>query len=244
LDGAFWLTSSIILLLYLQRRFHEEIVTTLYLATLQLNLSLTIFSIIFFPGVLVHEVSHWLMARVLGVKTGGMSLIPERLPDGSLRMGYVETGRTDILRDALIGLAPLLAGSLLVAYAGFARLRLHLLWGGLLSRDAGLFAAVLKAVYAQPDFWLWLYLIVAVSSMMLPSRSDRRAWRPVLLFLGLFFGAALAIGAGPWMVGTAAPKINDWLRALSGVFWVSVLVHLVLLPPVIVLRGLFKNLRN
>ena len=41
-----------------------------------------------------------------------------------------------------------------------------------------------------PDFWLWLYLIFAVSNAMLPSESDREPWRPVLLFMcwaALFF---------------------------------------------------------
>mgnify|MGYP003348511744 CR=1 FL=1 len=80
-----------------------------------------IYNLIFLPGVFLHELSHFLMAKLLGVKTGSFSIIPQSLPDGRLQMGYVETGQTDIVRDSLIGIAPLVTGSLFIAYAGMNR---------------------------------------------------------------------------------------------------------------------------
>jgi hypothetical protein len=44
--------------------------------------------------------------------TRGFSIIPKMMPEGYLRMGYVEVAETDIVRDSLIGAAPLILGNL------------------------------------------------------------------------------------------------------------------------------------
>ena len=73
---------------------------------------MAIFSFIFLPGVFLHELSHFIMAKLLGVRTGRFSLLPQSLPDGRLQLGYVETTRSDIVRDSLIGAAPLIVMAL------------------------------------------------------------------------------------------------------------------------------------
>ena len=75
-----------------------------------------IFSIIFLPGVFLHESSHFVMAKILRVPTGDFSIFPQSLPDGRLQLGYVETARSDIVRNSLIGAAPLIIGTFFVAY--------------------------------------------------------------------------------------------------------------------------------
>jgi len=56
------------------------------------------------------------MAKVLRVRTGRFSIFPQSLPDGRLQLGYVETARSDVVRDSLIGAAPLIVGTLVIAY--------------------------------------------------------------------------------------------------------------------------------
>ena len=109
-DGFLWLVISLVPFLFVQRWLHRELQALLLLITRRQGLSLGLFSLFFFPGVLLHESSHYVMARVLGVKTGRFSLLPELTENGKLRMGYVETEQAGALADALIGTAPLLAG--------------------------------------------------------------------------------------------------------------------------------------
>ena len=79
-------------------------------------------AIIFLPGTIIHEFSHALMAKLLFVYVGRMELMPE-LHGESLKLGSVEVGRTDIVRNFFIGVAPfvvgvcLLLGILFYAYA-------------------------------------------------------------------------------------------------------------------------------
>jgi hypothetical protein len=198
-----------------------------------------LFSILFFPGVLLHEISHYLVARLLGVRTGRFSLLPEPLPNGRLRLGYVETASTDFIRDGLIGIAPLLAGGGFVSYAGHFQLGLLELWNDFIYGEAAGFFRGLSSLQEQPDFWLWFYLIFAVSSTMLPSASDRRAWLPISLFGGLVLLFALLVGAGPWLLGTwqrLAELVMQGLQGLTMIFGISSAVHLVLLPPLWAVR--------
>jgi hypothetical protein len=177
----------------------------------------------------------------LGVRTGRFSLLPTPLPDGRLRLGFVETASVDFFRDALIGAAPLISGGLFVAYAGMQRLKLTLLWDSLAYGKYSL-KEVITTIPAQADFWLWFYLAFTVSSMMLPSASDRRAWLPLLLTVASLIAMALLGGAGPWMVDHLAPTLNLALQALSITFGISASLHLALLLPMVILRKLLCRL--
>jgi hypothetical protein len=217
-------------------------VSVFFLLTRRLNAALAVFSIIFFPGVLIHELSHWIMARVLGVRTGKISLIPERTPEGALRMGFVETHRSDLVRETLIGAAPLLTGGAFVGFAGFSRLGLDRVWEQVIAPAGLTLAAGFQAVYSRPDFWLWFYMIFVVSSMMLPSESDRRAWLPVLGFGLILLLVALLAGAGDWMMLHLAPLVDRVFSATAVVFGISSLVHLLLLVTTILVRRLLNRL--
>lgn len=243
LDGLWWLLILLGPFLFLQRRLHQETQAILLLITRRREISLALFSLVFFPGVFLHEISHYVSARLLGVRTGRFSLIPRPLEDGRLQLGYVETAQVDFLRDAIIGLAPLIWGSIFVAYAGLWHFDLPSLWVRLKAESGGAFLlAALSYFYEQPDFWVWFYLIFVVSSSMMPSKSDQRAWLPLLLFIGLILGMSLLAGFGPWLAQNLAWSVNSILRAMSMVFGISLTTHLVLLIPLIILRMLLERL--
>ena len=136
-DGILWLLLTLGPLILLQRSLHRAIQTVILLITRSPEITVALFSLLFFPGVLLHEGSHFLMAKILGVPTGRVSFIPESMKGNRLRLGFVETASTDIIRDALIGTAPLLTGGLFVAYAGIVHLNLLSAWDGFASGGMG-----------------------------------------------------------------------------------------------------------
>ncbi len=218
-------------LVLFQRRLHRELQSVLLLITRRLEIAVVVFSILFLPGVLLHELSHWLMAKLLGVQTGEVSLIPRATSDGQLQMGYVLTESTDVFRDALIGLAPLLAGGLFVGYAGTKRLGFLTLWDAVLTLDLAPVLLTIEGVLTQPDFWLWFYLTVVVSSTMLPSPADRRAWFPILLMAALLIGIGVFLGVGPLLLEALIAPLNDAFRATAVVLAISTGVHAFVLLP-------------
>lgn len=236
IDGLLWLTSCLLLFILTQRRFQRELQAVFLLITRRPQWSIVAFSILLFPGVLLHETSHYLMARILGVRTGKFSLLPELMPNGVVRLGYVETAKVDFFRDSIIGAAPLFTGGLVTAYLGMVRLGV----GGLVPlAAAGDFAAFFQTIRQLPllpDFWLWFYLAVAVSTTMLPSPSDRTSWASLGILLGALIVVALIAGAGPWLAANILPYLNLGMRSVSVVFLISLVVHLILLLPIWLLR--------
>ncbi len=237
-EGLGWLLLTLGPLLFAQRWLHREVQYIFLLLTRRPAMTLGLFSLLFFPGVLLHELSHFVMARLLRVRTGRFSLLPSLMEDGKLRLGFVETDETDLLREGLIGAAPLITGGAAVAYLGISRLGLVPLAAFVeMGNWPGLWQGI-SALPQQADFWLWFYLAFAISSTMLPSASDRRAWLPIVLVLFGLVGLALLAGAGPWMLAHLASWFDRAMRSLATIFGVSLALQLALLIPLRLLRAL------
>lgn len=226
----------------IQRRLHLELQAVFFLITRRVDVSLILVSILFLPGVVLHEVSHYLTAAMLGVPTGKFSLIPRPIRNGRLQLGFVETAKTDIVRDALIGVAPLIAGSIFIAFVSISKLDLLSLGEVFEGGESTNIFRTMSGLYTRPDFWLWFYLAFVVSSTMMPSSSDRRAWLPVVLTAVILLGLGLIAGAGPWMWQHFAPPLNRSFQALAMIIGISLAIHLVLITPLILIRMLFLRL--
>jgi hypothetical protein len=241
-DGLLWLLAAAVLLVVLQRSLHREIQAFFLILTRRTGLTEVIFALIFLPGVFLHELSHFLMAKLLFVPTGKFSLIPQAQPNGKLRLGYVETASGGFIRDAIIGAAPLVTGSLFVVYVAIYRFHLLPLWDFIRLAGWDGFWTGLAAVPKAPDFWIWFYLTFTVSSTMMPSESDRHAWLPLgLLTVGLL-GIALLAGAGPWMLANLADPFNSFLRGLAMIFGLSGIFQILLILPFLLLHRVLTKL--
>ena len=241
LSAWLWLVISFLPLVFLERWIHRHLQGIWLLVVRDPDLALILYSLLMLPGVLVHEGSHYLAATLLGVRAGRFSVVPERLPDGTLRLGYVETEHVDPLREALIGAAPLLAGAATIIFVGYTRLGVAPVGEALGRGDLVGVLQAGRAMTGLPNFWLWLYLIFTVSNSMLPSASDRRAWWPVLGTLIVFTALLFAFGLGPVLVQTLANPLDTATRALAAAFSITVGLNLVLAPAVWLLElGLIR----
>ncbi len=241
-NGLMWFTLMLVPLIAFQRVLHREIQSVLFITSRgNAKLTMAIFSILFFPGVILHEFSHFVMAKLLFVRTRNFSIIPKMMPQGYLRMGYVEVAKTDFLRDALIGAAPLILGNIVVAYIAIFRLYLTPLWEVFRNGQMNLFWLGISWLPNVPDFALWFYLTFAISSTMLPSQSDRNAWLPLGFSIMILISLALFAGAGSWMMTNLAPPLNNFLRSVATLFGLSAIVHAVLIPPVMLIHKLLAR---
>jgi hypothetical protein len=204
-------------------------------------MAMILYSIIMLPGVALHEFSHWAMATILMTRTGRFSIFPQRLPDGTLRLGYVETERTDMFREALIGAAPLIVATLVILAIAFGPLNVAPMSTALAVGDLGGVLEGLVAVTRVPDAWLWLYLLFAVSNSMMPSASDRRAWLPVLAVVAIVVGVLVYAGFSSVLLNVATGPLEAVIRALASAFTITVILDVFCLPPLLLLeRGLSR----
>ena len=242
LSGLFWFILMLVPLILLQRLLHREIQAVFLIASRDPRITMGTFSIIFLPGVFLHELSHFLMAKVLRVPTGRFSILPRSLSNGRLQLGYVETARSDIVRDSLIGAAPLIVGTLFVAYVAIERFEMRILWDVLRNGQFNLFWMGMRALPNVRDFYLWFYLVFAVSSTMMPSESDRHGWLELLISVGVLFGLTLLFGAGPWMLSNLAPRLSNFLGFVAVIFGLSSFVHILLILPTALLHKLLARM--
>ncbi len=181
------------------------------------------------------------MAKILRVPTGRFSILPRSLPDGRLQLGYVETSRADIVRDSLIGAAPLIIGTLFVAYVAIYRFEMRVLWDVFRNGQFDLFWIGVRALPNVRDFYVWFYFTFVVSSTMMPSESDRHAWLELVISVGVLFSLTLLFGAGPWMLSNLAPRISNFLGFVAVIFGLSSFVHVLLILPTALIHRLLTQ---
>lgn len=229
-------------LIILQRILHREIQSAIFIASGgNAKLTMALYSILFFPGVLIHELSHFLAAKLLRVPTRNFSVIPKMMPGGYLRMGYVEVAETDIFRDSMIGVAPLVLGNLIIAFIAIEKLHLTLIWDVLRNGQLDLFWLGISLLPNVPDFAVWFYLTFTISSTMLPSRSDRHAWLPLGLLMVVLISLGGFAGAGTWMVENLAPPLNIFLQSVATLFGLTAVLHGIIIPPILIIHKLLSR---
>ncbi len=177
------------------------------------QVALVVYFVLVLPGVVIHELSHWLMATLLGVRVSKFRLGPVRQGRSNrVSLGSVRVGKVDPVRASLIGVAPLLGASAVILLIGNLVLGMDELAASIVDGGpAGVWAALQEAMQV-PDFWLWLYLIFAISNAMLPSESDMSAVRPVLIFLGVAAVVFLIVAGVP----AIPPGVRDAVDAVAG----------------------------
>ena len=209
------------LTLFLQRWLHQHIQGLTFAVTGDPGCAMRLLFILLLPGVILHEGSHWVVANLIGVRTGKVSFGVARARGKQFSLGSVTVERTDSLRESLIGLAPFVVGLgaiLLIAGYGFD------LWpdSGLSLND--MLQRVLSTA-TDPLTWLDLYLIFAVSTAMIPSESDREPWGGLLVICGAVAAVSILLGWTPRI----PPDLITWARrildGLTFAFGVSVLVN-------------------
>ena len=145
----------------------------------------TVFYLLVFPGVILHEGAHYLACLLTGTKVFRFApFSPRRSADGRLVLGYVRHERRSVPIQAIIGLAPILLnplGLLLVT-----ALLTPLTFAEVVNPSFGLIEEdILASGFFTSDpllaaIWAYLSLSFAVGSV--PSREDL-ASVPAVLFL-------------------------------------------------------------
>lgn len=181
-----WVFITFPVLLVLQRWIHRHLHGIALLLTGNRRWAVILYAVILFPGVLLHEFSHWITAALVGVRTGTFSVLPKVRDDGSVQLGYVEyykSGAIGPIRESLIGSAPLITGTACVLLIGLKIFDFNSMATAVQSGDVEILTQALTDMLTTGDAFVWIYLIFAISNAMMPSTSDRRAWPAFALVL-------------------------------------------------------------
>jgi hypothetical protein len=185
------------------------------------DVTLILYFVAMLPGVVVHELSHWLMAKLLFVRVSWPKLGPVRKGRSRrVSLGSVRVGKVGRWRAGLIGVAPLLGGTAVILLIGH-----QVLGVGDLAEGTGIVDGLGQMVEVA-DFWLWLYLIFSVANSMMPSESDMATVRPVLIFLGIVAAVLLIVTGTPTLAPDTVQTVNSIASFLASAFVLTLAVDL------------------
>ncbi|MEZ4636504.1 MAG: hypothetical protein R2856_16350 [Caldilineaceae bacterium] len=218
----------------------QEIV---YRITGSADLAMVVLFLLYLPGILIHEMSHWLMAKILGLKTGKFRVWP-RKKGQHIGMGSVSVSSGGAVVDSLVGLAPLIVGSALVAMVGsqvFQGNMLPTVWqGGDWWPNT---QAWISTIARQQDGFLWSYLLFTVANAMLPSSSDREPLRSLLLYIVVFGVLYILIDSSGQFFMQAATWLAGPVGTLVNALLLVTLIDVVVLACLFLLRTMLVILR-
>jgi hypothetical protein len=183
---------------------------------------IVLYSLLVLPGTIIHELSHWIVAEVLGVRTGQISIFPDLDTGASTRrLGSVATAKSDPFRAFLIGIAPFISGLAILAVLGT-----------LLSDGWGVFAWWINA--------LIIYGIMVIGNGMMISESDRRTWPFIIVFLlivWVFLAKQTIFDLTPFLY-----SLSLTLKSLISVLLVTAGLNLVMIVGSYAIRKLIERL--
>lgn len=106
--------AELLVLFFLSRRLTSRLLALL---------GPTWYGILFLPGILLHELSHFLVATLLFVRTGKIEILPRHAQRGDedkrVQLGSIGIAQTDPIRRFLIGIAPIVVGTSVMLWVLF-----------------------------------------------------------------------------------------------------------------------------
>ena len=138
------------------------------------KLAVWLYSLLFLPGIILHEASHVFVALALFVRVGDISFFPrlEKIDNKEeIQLGYAQIAQSDVFRASAIGVAPLLLGFLLLGFGSRYVFGEFVSWKSILNTVLSWRGIV--AVYGG----------LSISQLMWTSKSDRQEWFTALVLL-------------------------------------------------------------
>lgn len=214
-----WVLSAV------NHQFLLQLIHVVARLTGSLQAAITVYFLIVYPGIFVHEAAHWIIALLLGMSPSAFSVWPEF--DGySLRLGYVQMRRSDLLSESLVGAAPLLASLLLIALISQQVFAMNHLIDAFDSQGIWAGMAAVGANIFRLDRLLWLYLLFALTNGMMLSGSDREPLGPILGFalFAIITFIAMGLPTGPitQLFGAIFPALESLVTSLLLILFLDI----------------------
>lgn len=193
----------------LSRKLSQNLYIVWFLLTKSRPVSIGFLSFLFFPGTVIHELAHLFTAEILGVHTGGLTLVPEGLEEKNVRTGSVAIAQSDPIRRAAIGIAPVFVG---LGSVGLVSYFIPALWNQMMIDNSN------TILFSQPSLYLFLlsgYSLFAISNTMFSSHEDMEGFWPVVIIVTLISAAAYIAGIRITLTDTVITRLTEFFLSFT-----------------------------
>jgi hypothetical protein len=146
----------------LSRRLSSSFYQLFFRITTSQKFSILFLACIFLPGTFIHELAHLLIAHLVRVPAGDLSVIPSIEKSGEVRAGRVMIAHSDPFRHTIIGIAPMIVGISIIYVIGIY----------FFPYPFTMTSFVPATQISQLLTILFLYLLFMISTTMFSSRKD------------------------------------------------------------------------
>lgn len=209
------LAGVLVLLYYVEKWVQSHLYGVGWVLTNHPKTATALYYLLLSPGVFVHEFTQYIVAGALNVKIKRVMAWPEAQEDGTLRLNFVQIKQSNWVQAAVISAAPFLVGIALVWAISTRILGLDSLISALAAGDITLVGQALKNLARTPDFYLWLYLMFAISNAMLPTPADREGWPLLFAIFAVVIVFLVVIGTGKVLLETFTGPVAHGVRLLA-----------------------------
>lgn len=236
-DSVFYFVIALLLFLFTRHLLSRDILLLLQKITRSSHLAHKIHFFLVLPGVFLHEFSHFLALRIMGVPSTlhlGIEMGPE-----AVVYGHVDFYEKDVnaFKHFITGIAPLLTGLLSTTILAIQFMGVPSIQELIESQGKINFQSIIGHT-EKIIFWIAFYLLFAIASEMLPSASDRKYWLPFAGFILVLIILSLLTNTYPWLLANVYPFLSNWLKVLAMIFTICLIPQLILLIPLRLLRRL------
>jgi hypothetical protein len=227
-----WLLLAAVLIpfIFAEKWIHSHLYGVGWLLTNDYKSATALYYLILFPGVFIHEFVQWLVAGALNVRAKRVMAWPEAQKNGTLRLDFVQIQKADRTKSAIIGAAPLIVGVAIVWYISNRILNLEDFLTALGTGEPEKIGSTIQDLGRTADFYLWLYLMFAISNAMIPTPADRKGWPLLIGIFAACLGFLVLIGVGDVLMetftGPVAHRLNLLTTALATVLTVELIAIL------------------
>lgn len=216
------LSIEIGLLHILSRRLSQNLFISVFLLTKSRPFAIGFLSLLFFPGTVIHELAHLFTAEILGVRTSGLTLVPEGIEQKDVRTGSVSIAQSDPLRRAVIGIAPVFVG---LGILGTLSYFLPGVWEQVILDVQN---GILLTSYSVYVFALMGYAFFAVSNTMFSSPEDLEGFWPVVGVITLLSAAVYFAGIRINLTDTTLMGVTQFFRSMGFILGYVALLNITL----------------
>jgi hypothetical protein len=236
---------ELILLFLISRRLSETLFVFVFIITGSSSFALSAVTIMFFPGTVIHELSHLFTAEILGVKTGKLNLVPETISNKKLKngpmdvtTGSVAIAQSDPFRRALIGLSPLTSGVIILTVLAYFLPGWFQISLNDINHGEYLALPVIR-------FLLTTYLMFTIYNSMYASKADMKGLLPLAITFIIFIIAAYYAGLRfipPKVISNSLVQIFTAMdKSLALMLAINLLLLLISILGIAMIGKIFKK---
>ena len=220
-----------------ERWLHQHIFKVGWLVTQNFQTTTILYYTFFLPGVFINQATTWLVAGMLDVHADRAISWPKKQEIGTLRLDFIKLSKkASPWKVAIIDIAPLFIGLVIVL---FITNNIFDVTSALSTMSDGSLenvSAGIREVVGTTDFWVWAYLLFAISNTMMPNPDALKGWWWLAAAFAAISIPLYIIGVGDEIVGQAITgPITDILTILAIEFGIIIIFDFI---GVLVLRSI------